>query len=267
MAARRCGLTLMWRDTSPQHFNTTGGEWPGGEAPYNCTPHRAPRRAGSAWARMLRSADSDFALLSLGLTKHVTNDSDACSPEACARPPCAPRHAVQCRQGRACRAGARWGTAGRRRAPAPGRRLAEQAGDPHLPGAGAPPPRPASRSGRACTPLTCLQAQAPPRLQPGRQASRLLPTRYILTDDDTGRRDENVEYSAQEVTTRRPSMCNLMWRERPGCGGRAGAGSAGHLEPDDRAVAVPPRQRPRLRVLALLLPLRAPGAHASLLSL
>ena len=40
--ARRCGLQLMWRDTSPQHFNTTGGEWPGGEAPYNCTPHRAP---------------------------------------------------------------------------------------------------------------------------------------------------------------------------------------------------------------------------------
>ena len=40
--ARRCGLQLMWRDTSPQHFNTSGGEWPGGEAPYNCTPHRAP---------------------------------------------------------------------------------------------------------------------------------------------------------------------------------------------------------------------------------
>ncbi|KAK9821784.1 hypothetical protein WJX81_002796 [Elliptochloris bilobata] len=40
--ARRCGLQLMWRDTSPQHFNTSGGEWPGGEPPYNCTPHREP---------------------------------------------------------------------------------------------------------------------------------------------------------------------------------------------------------------------------------
>lgn len=41
--ARRCGLQLMWRDTSPQHFNTSGGEWPGGEPPYKCVAHRAAR--------------------------------------------------------------------------------------------------------------------------------------------------------------------------------------------------------------------------------
>jgi len=63
VAARRCGLTLMWRDTSPQHFNTTGGEWPGGEAPYNCTPHRAPRWAGSAWMYILGLQHSPLCAL------------------------------------------------------------------------------------------------------------------------------------------------------------------------------------------------------------
>ena len=46
--ARRCGLQLMWRDTSPQHFNTSGGEWPGGEPPYKCVAHRAARLPNQA---------------------------------------------------------------------------------------------------------------------------------------------------------------------------------------------------------------------------
>ena len=130
--------------------------------------------------------------------------------------------------------------------------MAEQAGDAHLPAAGAP--RSAARHCLPCRLSASLRTSCLRTFQAG-IASRMPHRQKLWRLLQLGHWRET---SDRRLSPGSGTAVSNQVREV--CGDDAGRPRARHLEPDDRALEVPPRQWPWLRVFALLLPVGAAGA-------